>query len=101
MRDLRAVGPWRFSPQNDRLERFCILDEYPSQGTGKREVAANIRSLGEAALIAAAPEMRDLLREISNWLVCGCIASPADMAQSFEPFSRNIETLLLKLEAQP
>ena len=36
-----------------------------------------------------------LLKEIANWLVCSCISTPHDMAQSFEPFLDCIEELLL------
>lgn len=36
----------------------------------------------------------ELLKEIDNWLVCSCIATPEDMAQSFEPFHLAIEKAL-------
>lgn len=41
-------------------------------------------------------EHRNLLVEISNWLVCSCIATPQDMAQSFVSFHDKIEQLLGK-----
>lgn len=53
-------------------------------------------SRANAALIAKAPEMAELLNEISNWLVCGCIASPEDMTQSFEGFQQQIDALLIE-----
>lgn len=36
----------------------------------------------------------ELLKEISNWLVCECIATPEDMAQSFTPFREEIDKFL-------
>lgn len=36
----------------------------------------------------------ELLQEVSNWLVFGCIETPEDMARSFTPFREAIETLL-------
>lgn len=41
-------------------------------------------------------EHRNLLGEISNWLVCCAIATPEDMAQSFETFQQRIDELLSK-----
>lgn len=35
-----------------------------------------------------------LLTDIENWLVCSCIATPEDMAQSFEHYQKQIEALL-------
>lgn len=51
-------------------------------------------------LMAAAPEMADLLNRISNWLVCAPIATPEDMAQSFAPFQQEIDALLVKAGCQ-
>lgn len=39
-------------------------------------------------------KQRELLRELSNWLVCEGIATPEDMAQSFTPFRESIDALL-------
>lgn len=47
-----------------------------------------------AKLIAASPKMYALLNELNNWLVCSCIATPEDMAQSFEAYQAQIEELL-------
>lgn len=47
-----------------------------------------------ALLIAQCPAMAALLNEINNWLVCACIATPEDMAQSFEGFQKQIDEVL-------
>ncbi|MNN28942.1 hypothetical protein D3C81_1425250 [compost metagenome] len=47
-----------------------------------------------AKLIAASPKMYALLNDLNNWLVCSCIATPEDMAQSFESYQAQIEELL-------
>lgn len=52
--------------------------------------------LANARLMSKAPDMAELLNEISNWLVCSAIATPEDMAQSFEPFQKQIDELLVK-----
>jgi hypothetical protein len=51
-----------------------------------------------AALNAAEDSERAyaLLNDINKWLVCSCIATPEDMAQSFEGFQQQIEALLNK-----
>lgn len=36
----------------------------------------------------------ELLNEIHSWLVCECIATPEDMAQSFTPFREAIDEFL-------
>lgn len=62
MEDLRTVGPWAVMPLNDRLKRYVVIDNPPGHlGTGKRQVATHVRSLQEAALLAAAPALRDAL----------------------------------------
>lgn len=56
----------------------------------------NARQRANANLIACAPEMMELLNDIRNWLVCACIATPEDMAQSFPHFQQEINELLNK-----
>ena len=45
-------------------------------------------------------ELLDVLNEINNWLVCGCIATPEDMAQSFPYMQNLVETAITKLTAE-
>lgn len=40
--------------------------------------------------------MSVLLNDVNNWLVCSRIATPEDMAQSFEAYQQEIEALLNK-----
>lgn len=40
----------------------------------------------------------DMLKSINGWLVCSCLTTPEDMAQSFEPFFFEIEELLKEIE---
>lgn len=54
----------------------------------------NARQYANARLLRAAPQMANLLHELNNWLVCGAIAPPEDMAQSFGSFQQQIEELL-------
>lgn len=48
-----------------------------------RDVSVN-QLKANALLISAAPELLAALQEIDNWLVCSAIATPEDMAQSFQ-----------------
>jgi hypothetical protein len=50
----------------------------------------------DVRIAAAAPAMFALLNDLNNWLVCSCIATPEDMAQSFEAYQQEIEALLNK-----
>lgn len=63
-------------------------------GSPEGDIGYGVLDPKNAPLIAAAPAMRDLLASISAWLVCAAIASPEDMAQSFDPFRKDIDALL-------
>lgn len=94
-------GPW----VTDEAEHDCPLQDiviYDAENSSICKVFIddapvpdyNARQYANARLLRAAPEMADLLRELNNWLVCAPIATAEDMAQSFEPFQRQIEALL-------
>lgn len=55
-----------------------IIAKVPLRDVSINEQAAN------AALISASQDMYEALEDIHNWLVCAAIATPEDMAQSFE-----------------
>jgi hypothetical protein len=71
-------------------------------GTGSEFAAKEIckvtpmgeEGLANMQLIKSAPEMFALLTDIKNWLVCSCIATPEDMAQSFQHYQEQIAALL-------
>ena len=48
------------------------------------------------ALVEGKRELVEALATISNWLVCGAITTPEDMAQSFEAMSQIAEAALTK-----
>ncbi len=67
-----------------------VLHRAPSVGTLLTE-----RDNAEIArLIAAAPVMRETLETLHNWLVCAPIATPEDMAESFEGMEKLIALAL-------
>jgi hypothetical protein len=88
----QIVGPVLYIVADANREEAvppCTLGEglsYMVTASGYQDV---VRQLN-AKLVA-----RDtLLQEISNWLVCEAISTPADMAQSFSPFREAIDQLL-------
>lgn len=50
---------------------------------------------------SAAQTARDALSAISNWLVCHAIASPEDMAQSFEEMRQKADDAIAALDNRP
>ena len=52
----------------------------------------------DARLIAAAPDLLEALDELESWLVCACIASPEDMAQSFPHMLQVVQAAIAKAE---
>jgi hypothetical protein len=50
----------------------------------------------EKVVIATNAELLEALNEINNWLVCACIATPEDMAQSFLHMQQVAETAIAK-----
>lgn len=91
-------GPWaldesRHEGSINRLEPFRhigMVSAYRADSTDAEENRAN------ALLIATAPEMMDLLNDISNWLVCAPICTAEDMAQNFGAYQQEIDRLLNK-----
>jgi len=84
-------GPWFGSydevlAENEDGLTICEM----RTGHSEAEIDAN------RDLIAQAPAMFALLNDLNNWLVCSCIATPEDMAQSFEAYQQEIEALLNK-----
>lgn len=64
------TSKWSAWQKNDRLQRYdivCVSD----QGRGKTIVAENVRTVEQARLIAAAPELLDALKDLAN---CGAEA---------------------------
>lgn len=94
-------GPWfaddfEVYAENDpaNLLAHIYAVDRPDSPDGEWEAGEETRA--NMRLIKAAPDMADLLRELSNWLVCEAIAPPEDMAQSFSPFRERIDALLLR-----
>jgi hypothetical protein len=57
-------------------------------------------SLANARLIAAAPELLEALKELDSWLVCACIATPEDMAQSFPHMQQVVSAAIARAEGE-
>lgn len=102
------IAKYSVIPANDhergQLERIGALTfDALSIGTPKGQAAIiplDESSRDNATLIAAAPEMFDLLNQLNNWLVCAAIATPDDMAQSFESFQKSIDDLINKARGE-
>jgi len=85
MSDKFTPGPWiaathglsvhRVTPEGLTGSAVCML---MTKSGAINNHEANAR------LIAAAPAMYEALEQIDNWLVCWAIATPEDMAQSFQ-----------------
>lgn len=74
-------GPWRYGLAQN-YQGFFVA---PGNATLTLAAVHNYPAHTEAnaKLIAAAPDLLEALKKISNWLACSQIASPEDMAQSF------------------
>jgi hypothetical protein len=59
----------------------------------QNEAAAELRRLHEAN-----QELLAALKEIDSWLVCACIATPEDMAQSFPTMQQVASAAINKAE---
>ena len=78
-------------PKADGREPWLILDVeavyWAMEAKGSRGADA----------IKALPELMELLREISNWLVCLPIAGPEGLAEAAPDFQEQIDALLDRL----
>lgn len=74
--------------QSENLRALCAHVDHRA-GCGKCEIclaADQVEQLEikNAELEKQRDELLAALNEINNWLVCACIATPEDMAQSFQ-----------------
>jgi hypothetical protein len=46
------------------------------------------------------PELLEALKELDSWLVCACIATPEDMAQSFPHMQQVVSAAIAKAEGK-
>ena len=60
----------------------------------------NAEQRANARLIAAAPELLEALKELDSWLVCACIATPEDMAQSFPHMQQVVSAAIARAEGE-
>ena len=61
--------------------------------SGIYQAAAELRRLHESNI-----ELLAALKEIDSWLVCACIATPEDMAQSFPTMQQVASAAINKAE---
>lgn len=89
-------GPWRYD-ENGYLRGSdnSFVGGFHEGRNDQRQRA--VPKKADRALILAAPEMADLLREISNWLVCLPIAGPEGLAEAAPDFQEQIDALLDRL----
>jgi hypothetical protein len=83
-------GPWIITGSmisSDDDTTVCLLTSY-------RDMTP--RQTANARLIAASPVMLEALKELDSWLVCACIATPEDMAQSFPHMQQVVSAAIFK-----
>lgn len=91
-------GPWVFDTSNDGESVKASNGNYIIEDAHNADYVSG--STADRRLIAAAPELLEALNEINNWLVCGCIATPEDMAQSFSYMQELAESAIAKATGQ-
>ena len=72
---------WRATCDAQHTEVVSVYDEMVSEGRKAQQIVElrqQVAILTEQNRLAV-----EALNEINNWLVCACIATPEDMAQSF------------------
>jgi len=78
-------------------EALRLADKLSPAGTHSlawcKEAANELRRLHEAN-----QELLAALKEIDSWLVCACIATPEDMAQSFPTMQQVASAAINKAE---
>jgi len=75
-------------------EALRLADEMESNGECM-SAAAELRRLHESNT-----ELLAALKEIDSWLVCACIATPEDMAQSFSHMEQVASAAINKAEGE-
>jgi hypothetical protein len=78
-------------------EALRLADEvqrpYIKASAWEKEAATELRRLHESNT-----ELLAALKEIDSWLVCACIATPEDMAQSFPTMQQVASAAINKAE---
>jgi predicted nucleic acid-binding protein len=102
--------------QPEALRLADLVDHGSDSSHIEREVAAELRRLHaehleDQRVIAVwrgrtlrAEQQRDqlleALKELDSWLVCACIATPEDMAQSFPHMQQVVSAAIAKAEGE-
>ena len=79
--------------QSNALRLADELDVAPLSRAPTITAAAELRRLHESNT-----ELLAALKEIDSWLVCACIATPEDMAQSFPTMQQVASAAIAKAE---
>jgi hypothetical protein len=91
-------GPWAIDWNVSRIDVFSA-DAATLVATIRRStLSAGIDDVAKAnaRLISASPVMLEALKELDSWLVCACIATPEDMAQSFPHMQQVVSAAIAK-----
>jgi hypothetical protein len=98
--------------KSEALRLADVLDHVelrPSDYEDVDKAAAELRRLhAENALLherhhfdnGVLKELLEALKELDSWLVCACIATPEDMAQSFPHMQQVVSAAIAKAEGE-